>query len=99
MITIHLDRPRNVRVTVGMLNRFKAAINAGGKEFEAIAAIVHESLKKDDPDLTSEALEDMLDAETLGTIWAAVNKEIEALGSALNPPKASEAPATTGSEN
>jgi hypothetical protein len=99
MVTIQLDKPRAVRLTAGAFKRFQASVSAGKGDLDAIGELIHDCLRRDDPSLTAEALEEMLDVETMATVWAAVQQEIDAFGAALNPTKASEAPASTGDEN
>lgn len=99
MVTITLDKPRSVRLTAGAFKRFQASIAAGKGDLECIGDLIHDCLKRDDPSLTAEALEDMLDVDAMRTVWAAVQAEIDAFGAALDPTKASEAPALTGGEN
>ena len=99
MVTITLDKPRTVRLTAGAFKRFQASIAAGKGDLEAIGSLILDCLRRDDPGLTAEALEEMLDVDTMRTTWAAVQAEIDAFGAALNPTKASEAQASTGGEN
>lgn len=99
MVTIQLDKPRVIRLTAGAFKRFQASVSAGKGDLEAIGDLIHDCLKRDDPSLTAEALEDLLDVDAMRTVWAAVQAEIDAFGAALNPTKASEATASTGGEN
>jgi ADP-dependent phosphofructokinase/glucokinase len=99
MVTIQLDKPRQVRLTAGAFKRFQASVTAGKGDVEDIGDLIHDCLKPDVPSLTTEALEDLLDVDAMRTVWAAVQAEIDAFGAALNPTKASEAPASTGGEN
>jgi len=100
MVQITLDnQSRQVRLTAGAFKRFQASVSSGKGDLEAIGDLIFDCLKRDDPSLTPEALEEMLDTDTMRTVWAAVQAEIDAFGAALNPTKASEAPALTGDAN
>jgi hypothetical protein len=91
------NKQLTLRLTAGAFRRFQSAIGKQA-DFDAIGGLIFDCIRRDQPDITEAAFEDMLDAETLRTVWQAVQKEMEAFGAALNPTTASEAPASTGGE-
>ena len=85
VIILNLDRPRELRLTNRVLKRFCAAYNVGLNEMETViqrydmaAALVYEMLHREDPNLTPEQCDDLLDECPISDIIEACAKAVAA---------------------
>lgn len=75
IVMIELDRPRELKFTHRVMKRFCAATGCKLSEIEntvddydKMILLIYEMLRAEDPDLTQEQCDDLLDKVTLGTI-------------------------------
>jgi len=100
-IPVQLDRERHLRFTLRTLREireeFGASVLASGFAMEAIAKLLWYGLKHEDPDLSVEAVEDLVDMENLTTVieavTAATGGRIPTAADTQSPPVDAPAPA------
>jgi len=96
IVTLNLDRPRHLRLTNRVLKRFCANQNcslndleASLQRFDVLVSLAYEMLRLEDPTLTVERCDELLDMVSVSELLAAVTNAIAAgfdMGDA-NPPK------------
>lgn len=76
-VPITLDRPRRVRYPLGILRKMQDEMGAafmGAMQVEKITKILWYGLIHEDPNLTEEQVDNMVDLENLSEVTAAVAK-------------------------
>ena len=75
VVILELDRPRPLRLTHRVLKRYLAAtgikmteIDQSVEDYNNMTLLIYEMLRVDDPELTPEHCDELLDLTTLGTI-------------------------------
>ena len=75
VVILDLDRPRPLRLTHRVLKRYLAAtgikmteIDQSVEDYGNMTLLIYEMLRADDPELTPEKCDELLDLVTLGTI-------------------------------
>lgn len=98
-VILTLDRPRELKLTHRVMKRFCAEhkvrlneIDKACEDYDVMIDLVVKMLMRDDPSLTVEACEDLLDEAPFGAVIHAFTKAIEAAFSveedeAGNPPE------------
>lgn len=102
IVIIELDRPRELKFTHKVMKRYCAATGAkmsdiqdSVEDYNNMTRMIYEMLRADDPDLTPEQCDDLLDLVPIGTILergaaaiAAGFGDVEQVqGGAENPPR------------
>lgn len=80
MTEVLLDKKRNVRVTIGMLDRFQKSTE---ERFDAMLTLVHETLRDDSPELSRDDVANLLDADAFNRYQEAYVAEVEKLSQSL----------------
>jgi len=88
VVIINLDRPRELKLRHKTLKRFLAKTNTSVDDldtslqsYETLTALLFEMLHADDPTLTPEACDDLLDSIPLGVV---IGKASEAINAAFD---------------
>lgn len=75
VVILELDRPRPLRLTHRALKRYLAAtgikmteIDQSVEDYDNMTMLIYEMLRADDPELTPEACDELLDMAPVGTI-------------------------------
>lgn len=84
-IVMHLDRPRTLRLGHKALKRFSAMTGTALNDMEEtvqrydnLSTLMYVALSEDDPSLTPEQVDDLLDARPLREIIVCASKVVEA---------------------
>jgi len=84
-VILQLDRPRTLRLGHKALKRFSATTGTPLSELEAtvqrydkLSTLVYIALSEEDPSLTPDQVDDMLDAIPIREVIAAASKAVEA---------------------
>lgn len=85
VVMINLDRPRPLRLTNRVLKRFCAGqkvsladIEQAIQRYDVMSVLLYEMLRADDPDLTVERCDDLLDLLPIGEIIETCSRAIAA---------------------
>lgn len=75
IVMIELDRPRELKFTHKVMKRFCAAtgtkmseIQDAVEDYDNMTRLIYEMLRREDPDLTQEQCDDLLDTVSIGLI-------------------------------
>ena len=75
VVILELDRPRPLRLTHRALKRYLAAtgikmteIDQSVEDYDNMTLLIYEMLRADDPELTPDACDELLDMAPVGTI-------------------------------
>lgn len=85
VVMITLDRPRPLRLTNRVLKRFCAGqnisltdIEKAIQRYDVLTVLMYEMLRADDPELTQERCDELLDMVSIGEIVGACSRAVEA---------------------
>jgi len=100
IVILELDRPRELKLSHKVLKRFCAATNTRLSDIEAavddydnMTALIYYMLLADDPDLTPEKLDDLLDDVPIGIV---LKKGAEAIAKGFGDPEKTEGKGSDG---
>ena len=90
VVILELDRPRPLRLTHRVLKRYLAAtgikmteIDQSVEDYGNMTLLIYEMLRADDPELTPEKCDELLDLAPLGTI---LQKGADAIAAGFGEP-------------
>lgn len=91
VVILELDRPRPLRLTHRALKRYLAAtgikmteIDQSVEDYSNMTLLIYEMLRTDDPELTPERCDELLDLAPLGTI---LQKGADAIAAGFGTPE------------
>ena len=91
VVILQLDRPRELRLSHKVLKAFLAENGIGMDGFDRLVAtydgttkLLYAMLRREEPDMTPERCDDLLDMAPLGTVMSAVQKAVEAAFGEMN---------------